>query len=207
MESHVLPFYAVCDESYSMLDHLGAVNAALRSFHHAACDDPFVAGLIRFSLIGFSARARVIVPLSDLAAAAPAICLASEVETNFGDAFSTVRATIERDVEALTESAYRVLRPCVLFVSDGQSTDPATWPADYAAVADREWPNRPDVLALAVGDADLAALARIGAVRTARGGESTGRELHEFVRDRAVSELLPVPGGPAVDSSWTGLTT
>ena len=92
METRVLPFYVVCDESYSMVDHLGKVNALLRSFHHAARDDPFVAKLIRFSLIGFSERARVITPLAELPRQAPAIEPAGEAETSFGAAFSAVRA-------------------------------------------------------------------------------------------------------------------
>jgi uncharacterized protein YegL len=50
---HVLPFYVVCDVSFSMTDHLDALNAALLELHRAVGTDPVVADRTRFCLIGF----------------------------------------------------------------------------------------------------------------------------------------------------------
>jgi uncharacterized protein YegL len=126
----------------------------------------------------------VIVPLTRLGDSTPEIDPCGEAATSFGAAFTVLRRAIERDFVMLTGVGYHVLRPCALFVSDGQPTDPATWPDDYAAVVDRNWPARPDMLAFGVGDADLATIARIGTVSPNPAGLAG---LYEFVRERAIS--------------------
>ena len=85
--------------------------------------------------------------------------------TDFGPAFAFLRDTIDRDVDRLERHRLRVHRPLVFFLSDGQPTDPVTWPAAFAALTDPTWARRPDVIAFGVGDADADALGRIGTFR------------------------------------------
>jgi uncharacterized protein YegL len=68
-------------------------------------------------------------------------------------------------VRALAGDTHQVHRPAVFFLSDGQPTDPATWPAAHAALTDPAWSARPNLIAFGVGDADPATIARIGTFR------------------------------------------
>jgi uncharacterized protein YegL len=86
--------------------------------------------------------------------------------TNFGPAFTLLREAIDRDVRGLKAQRVGVHRPIVFFLSDGQPTDPVTWPAAYAALTDPAWTARPHMIAFGVGDADQDTLCRIGTFRT-----------------------------------------
>jgi hypothetical protein len=127
-----------------MMDYLAALKEGLREVYRAVREDPVVAERTRFCLIGFSASAQVLVPLCRLSEVAGLSVLTAGAATNFGAAFTFLRETIERDVEALASRFHRVYRPAVFFMSDGQPTDPATWPAAFAALTDpasrSRWP-------------------------------------------------------------------
>ncbi len=181
---HVLPFYVVCDVSFSMTDHLDALNAGLLELHRAIGTDPVVADRTRFCLIGFSESPEILLPLSRLSEITEITTLVARAATNFGAAFTLLRALIDQDIEMLKGQSHRVYRPAVFFLSDGQPTDPATWPAAYAALTDASWPARPNVIAFGVGDADPATIGRIGTLRAFMGqdGVSPGSALHEFAR-------------------------
>lgn len=166
MGSDVLPCYVVCDVSLSMTDHLEELNAGLREFRGAVHADAAITRLVRCSLVGFAETSRVLQPLH------PPVDLADLPDpepcagTNFGPVFTLLRAAIDRDVVDLKARGLRVHRPLVFFLSDGQPTDPATWPSAFAALTDPVWPARPDVIAFGVGDADQDTLSRIGTFRT-----------------------------------------
>lgn len=166
MGSDVLPCYVVCDVSLSMTDHLADLNAGLREFRGAVHADATIAGVLRCSVVGFAETPRVLQPLHPAARIAdlpePEPCAG----TNFGPAFTLLREAIERDVRILKSGRRRVHRPLVFFLSDGQPTDPVTWPAAFAALTDPLWSARPNVIAFGVGDADRDTLARIGTFRT-----------------------------------------
>lgn len=181
---HVLPFYVVCDVSFSMTDHLDALNDGLLELHRAVGTDPVVADRTRFCLIGFSESAEILLPLSQLSEITEISALTVRAATNFGAAFTLLREIIDRDVEMLKGQSHRVYRPAVFFLSDGQPTDPATWPAAYAALTDSAWVARPNVIAFGVGDADPATIGRIGTFRAfmGQGGVSPGAALHEFAK-------------------------
>lgn len=165
MGSEVLPCYVVCDVSLSMTDHLEELNAGLREFRGAVHADASVAARLRCSVVGFAETSRVLQPLhptaqlSDLPPPEPA------AGTNFGPAFTLLRAAIDQDVRDLKARALRVHRPLVFFLSDGQPTDPVTWPAAFAALTDPLWSARPNVIAFGIGDADQDTLRRIGTFR------------------------------------------
>jgi uncharacterized protein YegL len=166
MDSDVLPCYVVCDVSLSMIDHMAELNAGLREFRGAVHADSAVAGLLRCSVVGFAETSRVLLPLDPAAKLADLPEPEPGAGSNFGPAFILLREAIDRDVRALKANRRRVHRPFVFFLSDGQPTDPVTWPAAFAALTDPRWSARPDVIAFGLGDADPDTLGRIGTFRT-----------------------------------------
>jgi uncharacterized protein YegL len=200
MPDRVLPFYVVCDESYSMTDHLDALNDGLAALLAAVGADPEVRSRVRWCLIGFAEDARVVVPLSPLSPTGrrpgPA-GLAARPATNFGRAFRTLRATIEADVRTLRAQHCEVAQPAVFFLSDGQPTDPALWPAAYAELVDPAWPARPRVVAFGIGDADAATIGRIGECTAFLGdpaGAGPAVAVHRFARALADTMVRTGPG-------------
>ena len=175
----VLPCYVVCDVSLSMTDHIAGLNAGLREFRGALHADPSVAERIRCCVVGFAETPTVLQPLYAAAALTELPELGPCAGTNFGPAFTLLRAAIDKDVRALKDRRLRVHRPIVFFLSDGQPTDPVTWPAAYATLTDPAWSARPDVIAYGIGDADHDTLGRIGTSRTflARDGVRLGTAL------------------------------
>ncbi|MCE6993313.1 hypothetical protein LZG04_00600 [Saccharothrix sp. S26] len=165
MVSDVLPCYVVCDVSLSMTDHLGEVNAGLRELRGAVHADPAAAARTRVCVVGFAAAATVLQPLRPAVELTEPIAAAPATGTNFGPAFTLVRARIADDVRTLKAHRLRVHRPVVFFASDGRSTDPATWPEAFAALADPAWPAHPTVVAYGLGAVDRDALDRIGTSR------------------------------------------
>jgi uncharacterized protein YegL len=191
MPDQILPFYVVCDQSYSMTDHLDALNDGLAELHRAVSTDPVVADKTRFCLIGFSGTAEILQPLCHLSDVVKIVELTPQAETSFGTVFTLLRETIEKDVDVLTAAAYRVYRPVVFFLSDGQPTDPVTWPDAYGRLRDREWPPRPNIIAFGIGDANAATMSRIGTSQSfmSTGGVSPGAALHGFARALTTSVI------------------
>ena len=163
MGSDVLPCYVVCDVSLSMADHIDELNTGLREFRgavHAVTDR------VLCSVIGFGEEPHVVQPLysmDELDALPPP---GASAGTNFGPVFTFLRSVIDADAALLEKHRVRVHRPVVFFLSDGQPTDPVTWPSAFESLTDPAWPRRPRVVTFGVGDADEEALGRIGTFRT-----------------------------------------
>jgi uncharacterized protein YegL len=166
MGSDVLPCYVACDVSLSMADHMEELNTGLREFRGAVHADASVADRVFCSVVAFGERPHVVqslLPMDDLAELPePRPCAG----TNFGPLFTFLRSAIDRDVLALERHRLQVHRPLVFFLSDGQPTDPVTWPSAFASLADPSWPRCPRVVTFGLGDADQEALGRIGTFRT-----------------------------------------
>jgi uncharacterized protein YegL len=182
MSEQILPLYVVCDQSYSMADHLDALNDGLSQLHVAVGTDPVVADRTRFCLIGFSGSATVLQPLCRPSDVMGLTDLTTEAATNFGAAFTLLRTTIQDDVDRLKAASHQVYRPAVFFLSDGHPTDPANWPAAYARLVDPDWPARPNIIAFGIGDADAATIGRIGTFQAfmSHGGVSPADALLGF---------------------------
>ncbi|GAA1567768.1 hypothetical protein GCM10009789_21490 [Kribbella sancticallisti] len=159
----VLPCYVACDGSLSMAEHDKAVAGIVASFvgrlHRAAATGSAV---VRLGLIGFSDSAQVLLPLGPLGVfKLPSAARRGTSITSFRTAFSFLLDTIDSDLGLLLAGSAAVRRPVVLFVSDGQPTDPATWPPAHAALTDPARPTHPHLFTAGVGDADAATLDRI----------------------------------------------
>ncbi|SEF36858.1 Uncharacterized conserved protein YegL, contains vWA domain of TerY type [Amycolatopsis pretoriensis] len=166
MGSDVLPCYVACDVSLSMADHLDELNQGLREFRGAVHADASITDRVLCSVIGFGAEPSIVqrmLPMDSLVdLPAPGACAG----TNFGPAFTFLRDVIDEDLRLLAAHRVRVHRPMVFFLSDGQPTDPVTWPPAYSVLTDPAWACCPRVVTFGVGDADEEALGRIGTFRS-----------------------------------------
>src|SRR5215203_3974223 len=95
----VLPFYLLCDVSYSMESDIAALNSALFRIRDALVMEPVLSDKVRFSVVDFSDDARVVVPLADFADVnLPTTPLATRGATSYGEAFRVLKETIDADV-------------------------------------------------------------------------------------------------------------
>ncbi|WP_329054936.1 hypothetical protein OG738_16570 [Amycolatopsis sp. NBC_01488] len=171
------------------------LNKGLREFRGAVHADASVADRVLCSVIGFGEEPEVVqrmLPMDGLVdLPAPGACAG----TNFGPVFTCLRSAIDSDVGALAAHRVRVHRPLVFFLSDGQPTDPVTWPSAFSSLCDPTWEHRPRVVAFGVGDADEEALSRIGTFRMylSRDGVRLGTALIASVM-HVLSTSGPPPG-------------
>ncbi|MFL6118901.1 vWA domain-containing protein [Actinophytocola sp.] len=212
MPEQILPFYVVCDQSYSMTDHLDALNDGLAQLHAAVGTDPVVADKTRFCLIGFSGEAEVLQPLCRASDVVGLTDLTTQAATSFGEAFTLLRHTIENDVDELKSRGDQVYRPAVFFLSDGHPTDHQTWPAAYERLVDPNWPPRPNIIAFGIGDADATTIGRIGTVQAfmSQGGVTPADALHCFARALTTSVVRSQDDGEValrVPARIDGFTT
>lgn len=133
-KAKLLPFFLVCDVSYSMVES-GALNEAnqiLPSLVQALEKDPIICDKVRFGVIDFSDDARVVLPLCDLLEQTSLPNLEGRNRTSYKAAFDLLKSEIERNVNQLKADGYAVHRPAVFFLSDGAPTDPEPeWRAAY----------------------------------------------------------------------------
>jgi uncharacterized protein YegL len=123
----VLPFYLLCDVSYSMQPHIGALNEALREFRDSLAKDPILGDKVQFGVIDFSDNAREVIPLSDFSVADLEHHQLSERNgTSYAAAFKEQRRVIERDLKAGAQR-YRFFRPAVFFLTDGAPNHGDAW--------------------------------------------------------------------------------
>jgi uncharacterized protein YegL len=120
----LLPFYLVIDVSYSMSGKkLAAASAMLPEIADALARNPILSDKTRFSLIDFSDDAHMVLELCDIAEQSTLPGLKVRGGTNYGAAFHLLRKQLQTDVEQLKADGYRVFRPAVFFLSDGEPTD------------------------------------------------------------------------------------
>lgn len=185
----ILPCYIARDESLSMAGHATAVASVVAAFVAGLRD---LSAPVNLGMIGFSESAQVLLPLTPLEAVElPSPPRRSTSITSFRRAFTFLLATIESDLGRLLARSTTVRRPVVLFVTDGQPTDPATWPSAHAALTDPARPTHPHLLTAGIGDADTATLARIATPSPALAGPAAA-VLDGFTCADCCSLLIPV---------------
>lgn len=136
-KAKLLPFYLVCDVSYSMVESgaLEEANHILPALVQALEKDPIICDKVRFGVIDFSDDARVLLPLCDLLEQTSLPALEGRKNTSYKAAFELLKGEIERNVNQLKADGYAVHRPAVFFLSDGAPTDPEPeWQAAFQAL-------------------------------------------------------------------------
>ncbi|HZN80514.1 MAG TPA: VWA domain-containing protein, partial [Mycobacterium sp.] len=131
----LLPFYLVIDVSFSMSGaKLSTANAILPSVADALAKNPILNDKVRFSLVDFSDDARVVLPLCDVSTATQLPNLAVRGGTCYGAAFKLLRRQMQSDVAQLRADGYKVHRPAVFFLSDGEPGD--NWKDDFETLTE-----------------------------------------------------------------------
>ena len=120
--SLVMPFYIICDISYSMVGDMRDLNDGLQSLVDEISADPVADDMTMLSLITFNSNASVAVPLSrpsDISVPT----LYANGGTTYSSAIRTYHDTFESDRAALKAKGHKVYRPCVFFLTDGEPQD------------------------------------------------------------------------------------
>jgi uncharacterized protein YegL len=123
----VMPFYLVCDVSYSMVNDMAALNDSLRRLKNAIIAKPMVDDVARMSIITFSDTAKVVMPLGHMGQQSVPT-LSVEGGTDYGAAFRELAHVIPADAADLKAKGYKIFRPCAFFLTDGEpQNDKNTW--------------------------------------------------------------------------------
>ncbi|HEU5470194.1 MAG TPA: hypothetical protein VFV67_06035 [Actinophytocola sp.] len=194
----ILPIYLVCDLSSSMREdrRVEALRDALTGLRDAVWANPVVSDCARIGVIGFAGRAWLCLPLCDIATVGDLPVLEPDGLTSYAAAFRLLHRTVRSDVEQLAADQYRVLRPLVFFVSDGEPTDrTAEWVAELAIL--RTAAVRPEIITFAIGEASAATLRQVATARCFVASVGTA------VRD-AIAEIGAVVIRSVVASSTSG---
>lgn len=197
----ILPIYVVCDLSGSMrmAGRADAMRDALVALRDAVWLNPVVSDLARIGVLGFAGEATVLLPLCDIATVGELPELAPGGLTSYGAAFRLLRETVRTDTARLAADGYRVFRPLVFFVSDGEPTDRRPdWTAEHGLLTGGPDGTGPEIVAFAVGEARAATLSLVATSRCFVARTEVA------VRD-AIAEIGDVVIRSVVASSVTGV--
>ncbi len=118
-----LPVYLVLDVSGSMHgEPIEAVRNGMQLLVSNLRTDPYALETAFLSVIVFDAKARQVVPLTELTAFQPPNIEAGST-TALGDALRLTQECIEREVQKTTAESKGDWKPLVFLMTDGQPTD------------------------------------------------------------------------------------
>jgi uncharacterized protein YegL len=122
----VMPFYLICDVSYSMSRDMPALNDGVQRLRRSIVAEPLVDDVAHIAIMTFSDTAKVVMPLSQMSET-PVPTMKVEGGTNYGAAFRELARVIPVDAAALKAQGYKVFRPCAFFLTDGEPLDGDYW--------------------------------------------------------------------------------
>jgi uncharacterized protein YegL len=130
----VMPFYLLCDASYSMVHDMTMLNDGVRRLWGAILAEPVVYDVAQICIMSFSGTARVLTPMGQVSREnIPDLSVhMDEGGTDYGAAFTSLAQAIRQDVSALRAAGYKVYRPCAFFLTDGEPGDP-DWSQTFTA--------------------------------------------------------------------------
>jgi uncharacterized protein YegL len=151
----ILAFYVVVDVSLSMSGaNMVAANQILPEVYDHVAHSPTLSDVVRLGAIDFSDDARVLVHLSDLRDIDPIPQFSVRGGTSYSAAFRLLRQEIEKDLAQLKGDGYKVYRPAVFFITDGEPTDDmAELQQEFDHLTDKGFKGRPNLIPFGVGDA------------------------------------------------------
>lgn len=147
----LLPAYVVADESASMGPYHQDLSGGLASLCNGLRAEPMIAAKVRLAILGFSDDVRVRQGMSDMRTVERLPQLEVRGATNYGAAFADLLQRIPYDVQMMKNDGYKVHRPVVFFLSDGQPTDGQHWQGPHGTLVDRNaLPVAPNVIACGI---------------------------------------------------------
>jgi uncharacterized protein YegL len=199
IKGNVLPVYVLADESFSMGRHIGQLNKGLADLHEALLGEPMAAAKVRFSILGFAEDVKSRMRLADLRRETKLPTLTTRGRTDYTRAFAELRRRIPADVRALKSEGYRVYRPAVFMLTDGQPSDHG-WHEAHRRLVDRELtPEAPNIIACGIGAARASTILEVATrpefAFVALAGVDIGVAIAEFCTALTKSIINSVPAG------------
>ena len=181
----LLPAYVLADESASMGPYHDELSGGLISLCEGLRAEPMVAAKLRLAVLGFSEDVQVRLAVADMRTETTVPQVFIRGLTNYGAVFDDLLYRIPADVRWLRSEGYKVHRPVVFFLSDGQPTDGDHWRHAHAQLVDRtHTPTAPNIIACGIGDAEPATMVEVATrpefAFVARPGTDIGRAISEF---------------------------
>ncbi|WP_346012503.1 VWA domain-containing protein [Streptomyces sp. SID3343] len=199
----LLPAYVLADESGSMGPYREDLANGLASLCEGLRAEPMLAAKLRLAVLGFSDDVQVRLALADMRAETTLPQVVIRGLTDYGSVFDDLLNRIPADVQWLRGQGYKVHRPVVFFLSDGQPTDGEGWRHAHAALIDRaRTPTAPNIIACGIGDAEPGTMVEVATrpefAFVAKSGTDIGRAISEFFH--ALTASL-VASGQALNSA------
>jgi len=120
----VMPFYLVCDVSWSMRGELPALCRELGQLQQHINEDPLLYDTVWLGVITFADSADVPLQLEPAATCRiPDIDCAGLSLTQYGAAFRMLAKEWAQDYAAFNRDGIRPYRPCAYFLTDGEPDD------------------------------------------------------------------------------------
>jgi uncharacterized protein YegL len=161
-----LPAYLVLDTSSSMKPFEQLLNTTLLDIYDVLYGTPQISEFIHLSVISFNTTAVVVTPMTDIEELENLPTVTCNGATNLSPMFQLLRTRITEDVQALTASGTKVLRPVAFVLTDGEPTDKPedSWQADLDRLRDPGWKLRPQLITYGFGYAREKVLKRIATI-------------------------------------------
>jgi len=117
-----MPFYLICDVSWSMTADMDTLNQGVKQLRTTIVSEPATDDIAHVCVMTFSDTAKVIMPLTQLSEhEIPALHV--EGGTSYGAAFRELARVTAQDVASLKAQGYKVWRPCAFFLTGGTPGD------------------------------------------------------------------------------------
>ena len=165
--SLVMPFYLICDISWSMRGEMATLCDGIRRIQEGIEEEPILDDVARVGIITFAASAEVPLPLGRLAdRPLPDIRCAGPVLTSYGAAFRKLAEELAEDYSMFRLTGVEVYRPCAYFLTDGDPQD-LDWEDTFqetltpTALARRGIPGAPIFVPFGFRDASVDTLRRL----------------------------------------------
>jgi uncharacterized protein YegL len=167
----VLPFYIVCDEGSSMIgESIEAVNAGIGELFRTIHGDPVVDAKARVGIITFNDQANVLLPLTQLSLITQSPGCVASGSTSYASVFNLLKKQIETDIPRLKSQGFRVHRPMVFFMSDGQP-NAEDWQSPLAQLTDANFHFHPNIVSFGVAGAEPSVIKEVSTPLTVGAGK------------------------------------
>ncbi|MEV8450709.1 MULTISPECIES: hypothetical protein [unclassified Streptomyces] len=181
----LLPAYVLADESGSMAPYEEDLSRGVISLCEGLRAEPMVAAKLRLAVLGFSDDVEVRLAVADMRHETSLPKIEIRGLTNYHAVFDDLLGRIPSDIQWLRGEGYKVHRPVVFFLSDGQPTDGGSWREPYGRLVDRaRTPTAPNIVACGIGDAEARTMVEVATrpefAFVAKPGTDIGQAIAEF---------------------------
>lgn len=157
----IFPVFLVIDTSWSMNGaRLDAAQTLAPELLDVCLEDPTIRDKVRVELIAFNSSASVVVPAAKASDVQSIPALQATGGTAYAPAFTLLRQRTEEVCLELRADGFKVLRPVVFFISDGEPLDSRPEDRDeaFAELTDPGYAFRPNICMFGVGEAEQASI-------------------------------------------------